>query len=70
MNPLPQQLHIDLKSSPVSLTGEEGDPLRSIGGGEGPQALSQLPLTYPTHFVRGPLSSPAKAVEDAERYFQ
>ena len=59
MNPLPPQLRIDCKSSPVSLTGEEGDPMRSIGGGEGPQSLSQLPLTYP-----------AKAVEDAERYFQ
>jgi hypothetical protein len=69
MNPLLPPLRIEL-SSPVSSTGEEGDPMRSIGGGEGPQALTQLPLTYPTHFVRGPLSSPAKAGEDAERYFQ
>jgi hypothetical protein len=64
MNPLPPPLRINLMSSPVSSTGEEGDPMRSIGGGEGSHALTQISLTYPTHFVRRPLSSPAKAVED------
>ncbi len=53
MNPLPPPLRINLMSSPVSSTGEEGDPMRSVGGGEGPQALTQIPLTYL-----------AKAVED------
>ena len=36
-------------------------------GGEGQQAPSQRPLTYPTHFVRWPLSSPFKEKgEDVE----
>jgi hypothetical protein len=64
MNPLPPLLRINLMSSPVSSTRKEGDTTRSVGGGEGPHALTQIPLTYPTHFVRGPLSAPAKAVED------
>ena len=51
----------DNTSSPASSAGEEGDPLRSNGGGEGRRAFTYTPASIPfCEEQNGPLSSPAE----------